>query len=252
MEMGIKEHGKSYSFDLTWINLDHSDPRGNQFLPETFSETANGRLACAVYTSTCIRLSASDRSNVNHVTTPTTGMEYWEYLLGHLIRVSIYWFFLDLKDGQFTLISPVTLVDIMMLMSSSAISPTLSTPFTSPLGMTTISYVLIILFYFGKGAHALLTRTSMSLQSSGSLFINPFTSLGEETSSLTGRTFVCPPLSALIDCASSFKVSSRRAANMSLISGEVRENSIAIERPIPEDAPVIKMVFPPRRAAIAV
>lgn len=92
----------------------------------------------------------------------------------------------------------------------------------------------------------------MPLQPSGSLFINPFTSLGEETSNLTGKIFVCPPLSVLMNSESSFKVSSRRAANMSLIFGEVRENSIAVERPIPEDAPVIKTVFPLRRAAIVV
>lgn len=94
-----KTHGKSYSFDLTWINLDYSDPRGDQFLPETFSETTNSRLACAVYAPARIGLSTSDRSNVNHVAVPAASMKYWEDLLGHLIRELIYWLFLDTEDG---------------------------------------------------------------------------------------------------------------------------------------------------------
>lgn len=43
----------------------------------------------------------------------------------------------------------------------------------------------------------------------------------------------------------------RRAVRISLrLSGELRANSRAVERPIPEEAPVMRMVLPERRFAV--
>ena len=45
----------------------------------------------------------------------------------------------------------------------------------------------------------------------------------------------------------------RRAARRSLrLCGEVRANSRAVERPMPEEAPVMRMVLPERRLPMAV
>jgi hypothetical protein len=97
--------------------------------------------------------------------------------------------------------------------------------------------------------HALLTSTSMSLNSAGRLPTKACTSSTLLTSSLTGSTFT-PVARDSISLATSFSVSSRRAVKMSLISGCVRANSTAVDLPIPDDAPVITIVLPLRRCAM--
>lgn len=98
--------------------------------------------------------------------------------------------------------------------------------------------------------HALFTKTSTSRNSCGNPPTNALTSSGTETSSFTGRTLTpgaCFPISA----ATSFNVSMRRAVKISLrSSGCVFANSNAVDFPMPELAPVIRIVLPLRRAAM--
>jgi hypothetical protein len=100
--------------------------------------------------------------------------------------------------------------------------------------------------------YALFTNTSIDLHSPGSRVMNPRTSSGFETSNLRGRTLVFPWLSASISSAIIRKFSIRRAVKINRMSGDVRENSKAVDLPIPEDAPVIRMVFCDRRDDIRV
>lgn len=79
----------------------------------------------------------------------------------------------------------------------------------------------------------------MSRNSSGSRLTKPWTSEGLPTSICTGWTLTPSPASLRISSASSFRMSTRRAVRTSLSDlGEVRANSRAVERPIPEEAPV--------------
>jgi hypothetical protein len=95
--------------------------------------------------------------------------------------------------------------------------------------------------------YALLTRMSMSLNSCGRLPTNAWIWSILLTSSLTGRTWT-PCAKLEISLATSLSVSSRRAVRMSLrSSGCVRANSMAIDLPIPDDAPVTRIVLPLRR-----
>src|SRR5271156_5020806 len=72
-------------------------------------------------------------------------------------------------------------------------------------------------------------------------------------SSWTGSTCTPEPTSAVIDAATCLRVSMRRAVKMSLrFAGDARANSCAQLRPMPELAPVMRMVLPSRRFAIAV
>lgn len=132
-----------------------------------------------------------------------------------------------MKEGL-TLINPITFTSIITCTSSSAISPTFSTPLTPP---------------------ALFTSTSTFLHSSGKLGRNPRTPTGSDTSSCTARTFVRPAVSVSISAFTSLSVSMRRAARMReiLLSAAVRENSSAVARPMPEEAPVMRTVLPARR-----
>ena len=103
-----------------------------------------------------------------------------------------------------------------------------------------------------NGAYALLTSTSMSLNSSGRLPTKLLTSSGTLTSIFTGNTLTPSPASCLISSAICFKASILRAVRMSLrFLGDVRANSIAVLLPMPEEAPVITIVLPSRRLAIA-
>jgi hypothetical protein len=99
-------------------------------------------------------------------------------------------------------------------------------------------------------AYALFTKTSTSFHSSGRFPTNPSTALTSLTSNLTGSTFT-PFAKPSISFATSLSVSSRLAVKMSFrSSGCVRANSTAVERPMPEDAPVITIVLPLRRWAM--
>jgi hypothetical protein len=90
----------------------------------------------------------------------------------------------------------------------------------------------------------------MFLYSEGSFDTNDSISETLLTSSFTGRTLT-PLANEEISDAISFRVSSRRAVRMSLrSSGWVRANSRAVERPMPDEAPVIKTVLPLRRCAM--
>ena len=100
-------------------------------------------------------------------------------------------------------------------------------------------------------SYALFTRISTSLNSCGRFPTNADISSGLLTSSFTGRTFALDA-NPSISIATSFNASSRRAVSMSLMSGCVRANSMAVALPMPEDAPVITMVLPLRRWAIFV
>lgn len=102
----------------------------------------------------------------------------------------------------------------------------------------------------GIETYALLTSTSTCLNSSGNPPTNPSISSAFDTSNLTGNTLT-PGANFPISSATSFSVSMRRAVRTSFrSSGLVRANSKAQERPIPDDAPVIRIVLPARRAAI--
>jgi hypothetical protein len=89
----------------------------------------------------------------------------------------------------------------------------------------------------------------MSLYSWGRLSTNAWTSSILLTSSFTGNTLT-PFARPSISLATSFKVSSLRAVRISLSSGCVFANSIAVAFPIPEEAPVITIVLPLRRCAM--
>lgn len=91
----------------------------------------------------------------------------------------------------------------------------------------------------------------MSCHSAGREGTNERTSVGFETSSLTGRTLT-PGDSEAICEATSLRVSIRRAVRMSRRSfGAVRANSMAVLRPMPEEAPVMRIVLPSMRLEIA-
>ena len=92
----------------------------------------------------------------------------------------------------------------------------------------------------------------MSLNSSGRLPTKLLISSGTLTSIFTGNTLTPSPTSFLISSATCFNVSILRAVRMSFrFLGEVRANSIAVLLPMPEEAPVMTMVLPSRRLAIA-
>jgi hypothetical protein len=98
--------------------------------------------------------------------------------------------------------------------------------------------------------YALLTKTSISLHSSGNPLTKPLTALGSLTSSLAGKTFTPSPTSAAMSFFTCSTTSTRLAASTRRRSlGAVRANSRAVLRPIPDDAPVIRMVLPSSRLA---
>lgn len=89
----------------------------------------------------------------------------------------------------------------------------------------------------------------MSLHSSGRPGTKFLTASGLLTSSCTGRTLTPSPTSAAMSAASDCSSSTRRAARMRrrLPLGQVRANSRAVDRPMPEEAPVMRTVLPARR-----
>ena len=104
---------------------------------------------------------------------------------------------------------------------------------------------------FRGNAYALLTRQSIPLHSSGSWSTKPLTSSGLLTSSLMGKTLTPSPTSFCISFAICCSVSIRRAVKIKRRSfGDVRANSNAVLRPIPEEAPVMRIVLPCRRDAM--
>lgn len=101
--------------------------------------------------------------------------------------------------------------------------------------------------------YALLTSTSISLNSAGKEGMKFLMSSRLDTSSLTGSTFTPSPTSLLMPAATSFSVSIRLAVKMSLrLFGDVLANSCAVLLPMPDEAPVIKIVFPSSRLPCAV
>lgn len=91
----------------------------------------------------------------------------------------------------------------------------------------------------------MLTKTSIDLNSSGSCSTNVDISSGFETSIFTLCTFTSSPTSSCISWANSWSLSNRRAVRINRrFFGDVRANSCAVLLPIPEEAPVIKMVLP--------
>ena len=139
----------------------------------------------------------------------------------------------------------------MTLMSSGSISGALATPLTRPLDC--VSMDLELQRVGGMVTHALLTKTSISLNSAGREGTKFLMSSGLLTSSCTGNTFTPSPTSSLISLASSCRESIRLAVTIIFKSlGKVRANSLAVLRPIPDEAPVTRTVLPSRRFAIAV
>ena len=104
-----------------------------------------------------------------------------------------------------------------------------------------------------KKTHALLMSTSIFLHSSGRPGTNFLTSSGLLMSSFKGRTLTPFSVSFRMSVASSSSLSMRRAVNTSRRSflGAVRANSKALLRPMPEDAPVMRIVLACRRLAAA-
>jgi hypothetical protein len=132
----------------------------------------------------------------------------------------------------------------MMFISSALISGACATPLTRPL-------LSLMEFVHSLQTHALLTRTSMSFHSSGSFAKKPLTSSGLLTSNCTVSTLTPDPTSFSNSDLILFRVSRRRAARMSFkLLGDVRANSKAVLRPMPEEAPVMRMVLPERRLDI--
>lgn len=78
-----------YCLNLTRVDLDHSDPGSNQFLPKAVRKTTDGSFARAVDAPTCVGFSTSDRSNIDYIAASTTSMKNGKNLLGHLVDVSI-------------------------------------------------------------------------------------------------------------------------------------------------------------------
>ena len=88
----------------------------------------------------------------------------------------------------------------------------------------------------------------MSWNSAGREGMRPLTSETEDTSSFTGWTWTPDPTSFWMSAAMVLSVSMRLAVRISLRDwGDVRANSKAVLRPMPEEAPVIRMVLPLRR-----
>ena len=166
------------------------------------------------------------------------------------------------------LIKPVTLVSNMTLISSSRMSGALAMPLTRPLRSEVSDEPAVV----EDVTYALFTNTSISWKAAGSDSTKFRISSGCVTSSLTGRTCTPVPTSSLMLLTVSSKASTRRAARINLrCLDDVLANSIAspcqtaesigktmlatrepVLLPIPEEAPVIKMVLPSRRLAIAV
>jgi hypothetical protein len=96
-------------------------------------------------------------------------------------------------------------------------------------------------------AYALFTNTSTSLNPSGNPSIKALISSGLLTSNCLTHIFTPSPTSFVMAAEMSCRRSTRRAVRISLrFWGEVRANSKAVLRPMPEDAPVIRMVLPDR------
>lgn len=96
-----------------------------------------------------------------------------------------------------------------------------------------------------RETNALLTKTSILLNSSGRPSTNAETSAGFDTSILTLCIFTPSPTSCRISCANSSSFSNLRAVRINRrLFGAVLANSFAVLLPIPDEAPVIKTVFP--------
>ena len=102
-----------------------------------------------------------------------------------------------------------------------------------------------------EGTYALFTKTSISLHSSGNLSISPSTSSSFVTSIFHTSTWQILFVSDSIVDLSSCSEDSLLAVRINRQSGAVRANSRAVDRPIPAEAPVMRMVFFERRRAIA-
>jgi hypothetical protein len=93
----------------------------------------------------------------------------------------------------------------------------------------------------------------MFLNSAGRLLIKEAISSGLLTSSWCTQMCTPDPTSAVICAAMACRRSRRRAVRMSLrLWGEVRANSKAVLRPMPDEAPVIRIVLPWRFLAVEV
>lgn len=101
--------------------------------------------------------------------------------------------------------------------------------------------------------YALLTKMSISLKCAGSFSTKVAISSDFEMSSLAIWTCTPLPTACDISLASAYSLSIRRAVMISLrLDADVRANSRAVLRPMPELAPVMRTVLPDRLRAAEV
>lgn len=80
----------TYRLNLTRVDFNNTNSRGDELLPQGVSEGANSRLGGAVDATTSIRLAAGDAANVDNVTAATLRalLEDGQDGLGHVNETS--------------------------------------------------------------------------------------------------------------------------------------------------------------------
>ena len=127
-----KPNDRELRLDLSRVHDHDTDPRRDQFLPEGIRERADSGLGSAVDRSASVGLASGDGADVDDVALPAACMEDLDDLLRQL-PCGVSGVTRERGWRRSTPMSPITFVVIMMLTSSSAISPTLSIPLTNPL-----------------------------------------------------------------------------------------------------------------------
>jgi hypothetical protein len=219
--------------DLAGVNLNDPDPRRNQLAAHGVCEGAHGGFGSAVDAAALVGFAAGDGADVDDVAFAAVGARFedGEDGLGHGDEAG------DVGGEHGVNVGGGDGGGLSDAFDKAAVVGL----HVSCLGLTKT---------VRAGTHALLTRMSMSLNSAGSLSTKPCTSSTLLTSSLKGSTLT-PSAKDSISLATSLRVSSRRAVRISFkSSGCVRANSMAVDFPMPEDAPVTTIVLPLRRCAM--
>lgn len=227
---------RPYRLNLTRIDFNNTNSRGDELLSQGVGEGADSGLGGAVDAAARVRLAAGNTANVDNITTATLRalLEYGQDGLGHVNETGDVGVKhdLDILGSDFRCLGDTL---------DQTTAPRMS-----------VSIININQFSLICMTHALLTRTSISLNSSGREETKLLISSGLLTSSLTGRTWTPSPTSCVISAATSFNVSMRRAVRINFrFLGDVRANSLAVLFPMPDEAPVTTIVLPSRRFATA-
>lgn len=170
-----------YSLYLTRVDFNNTDSGRNKFLSQGICKGADGSFRGTVDTAARVCFAASNASNVDDVSSAalTPLLENRENRLGHADQAIN----IGIEHG-------VNILGINLRSLGDTLDKT----------TTKRQYELRNIQENGR-TNALLTKTSMSLNSSGKLGTKSFTSCGLLTSIFTGRTLTPSPTSSLISWA---------------------------------------------------